>query len=242
MYWVSQIPLPSAQLCVPVVMPGHLDAIAMHFDLNLDPTTSISTSPHSNENHSWDQAVYPVTMSEGERIIKAVWVAKGDTLHLRATCTDTLVHISVDRIERGSEYQQMKPHEGVTVEWPVSGLPVHFVDRAALSRLNDGSYFAVYKSAISHALEVLLSDDTNSSSSSAESSELGSSVAGIQLGMETGHSNGTELGLSGEGSKMETDKSQTDGEDDPADCIVLDMTHELPIVGIMAATMGMYEQ
>lgn len=211
----------------------------MHFDLNLDPTTSISTSPHGNENHSWDQAVYPVTTREGER--KAVWVAKGDTLHLHATCTDTLLHISVDRIERGSEYQQMKPHEGVSVEWPISGLPVHFVDRAALSRLNDGSYFAVYRSAISHALEILLSDDTESSSSSADSSDLGSSVAGIQLdgnGMETGHSNGTELGP---GSEMETDKSQTDGEDDPANCIVLDMTHELPISGIMAATMGMYE-
>ena len=249
-------------------MSGHLDAIAMYFDLHLDPTTSISTSPHGNDNSSWDQAIYPVVKerlgrSEG-REGEEVWVQRGDILHICATCTDTLLHVSVDRIERAAEETETRD----TVEQPVLRSSVHFVDREALSRLNDGPYFSVYTSAISHALDLLRAEkyetESESSPGSGDDSELHCSMAGINLdgggmesmhdggGMESMHDGGGMessdggIGLgsgtkspSGEDTAMGSEnESESDEEDDFANCIALDMSHELPIIGIMAAKIG----
>ena len=191
----------------------------MYFDLHLDPTVSISTSPYADETGSWDQAIYPVPMGgneEGDRFVKG-----GDMLHIRATCTDTLLHVSLDRIERNSRVTS----DGGAVRSPVSGLPVHFVDRGALYRLNDEEYFSVYYSAIHGALEILRQGNDESGSeteseSGSNTSELHSVVAGISL------------------DDGEADIESPAETEEVADCIALDMSHEVSILGLMAAKIG----
>ena len=217
-----------------MLSPGNLDAIATYFDLHLDETTTISTSPHCNEN-SWEQALYPIaTGGEGER--ESLLVERGDYVHLRVWCTDTLVHVTLEKIERKSPDAEVVDDcaisgssgqfvdTGVKVEYPISGSSVHFVDRGAMCRLNDEAYYATYSSAISHFLNLLQSEESDTSS--IDTSKSHSHV----VGMEVDHkSNGMESG----------NETSTD-EEDVAECIVLDMTHELSILGIMAAKIGVY--
>ena len=114
-------------LAVPMVRAGCLDAVATYYDLHLDPTITISTSPHDNQNCSWEQAVYPVTTSaDGCEGGGRISVAEGDTVHLTAICTDTLLHVMVTRIERGNVG---RPASGsstgkVNTDCPVSGSSV----------------------------------------------------------------------------------------------------------------------
>ena len=208
-----------------MLSPGNLDAIATYFDLHLDETTTISTSPHCNEN-SWEQALYPIaTGGEGER--ESLVVERGDYVHLRVWCTDTLVHVTLEKIERkspdaddcaisGSSGQFVDT--GVKVEYPISGSSVHFVDRGAICRLNDEAYYATYSSAISHALNLLHSEESDTSSIESHSHVVGMELDHKSNGMESGNETSTDV----------------------AECIVLDMTHELSILGIMAAKIGVY--
>ena len=245
-----QIPLPSAQLHVPVVTSGYLDAIAMYFDLHLDPTISISTSPHSNEINSWEQAIFPTAMREREGGKRStVWAERGDILHLIATCSDTLLRVNIEKIERGENYQEeMETCSNATTEQPVSGSPIHFVDRGALRRLNDETYFTVYSSAISHALEELRAEDSESegeSGSSVDSRDIGSDLHSSATGNTA---NGTGGGMElrrGEAQlscdevlESENENEPESDEEDIANCIALDMSHELSILGIIAAKIG----
>ena len=245
-YIYVQIPLPSAQLHVPVVTSGYLDAIVMYFDLHLDPTISISTSPHGNKTSSWDQAIFPALMGEKRAV---VCVQKGDILHLNASCTDTLLHANIVRIERGEHYQEeMETCNNPTTEQPVIGLPIDFVDRGALRRLNDEAYFRVYSSAISHALEQLRAEDTESESGSSVESQDHTSEPYSSATCGTANSAGSGMESRHEETRLPSDEMlesenenepETD-EEDIANCIVLDMTHELSILGVMATKIGMH--
>ena len=232
-------------------MSGCLDAIATYFDLHLDPTTSISTYPRGIEHCAWEQAVFPVAAGSvgGNKGRKGegIRVEKGDVLLLHASCSDTILQVNLEGIERGTNYPtETQPLESSTAEHPISGSSVQFVDRAALSRLNDRNYLGVYESAITHALELLRAGDTESESSEG-SSKLQSGMAGMELGdgMESGHGKvgaGTSQLPSAEGSGMgsEEDGSGSESEEeDFADCIALDLSHELSVVGLMAAKIGM---
>lgn len=85
-----QIPLPDSHTSLQVTMNGQLDAIAVWFDLHLDKQTSFSTAP--SWDISWEQAVFPVK--------EDLCVEKGDVVHLHASCTDTLLRMVVEDIER----------------------------------------------------------------------------------------------------------------------------------------------
>ena len=90
-------------LSIPVVRAGCLDAMATYYDLHLDSDVTISTSPHSNQNCCWEQALYPVTTAaNGSEGGGGLLVAEGDIVHVQTVCTDTLLHVTVDRIERGN--------------------------------------------------------------------------------------------------------------------------------------------
>ena len=114
-------------LVVPMVRAGCLDAVATNYDLHLDPTITISTYPHDNQNCCWEQAVYPVTTSgDGCEGGGRISVAEGDTVHLTAICTDSLLHVMVTKIERGN---MGRPASGsstgkVNMDRPVSGSSV----------------------------------------------------------------------------------------------------------------------
>ena len=89
-------------LALPVVRAGCLDAVATYYDLHLDSSVTISTSPYGNQNCSWEQAVYPVTTTAPDGGRTSVRVEEGDIVHIKAVCTDSLLHVTVERIERNS--------------------------------------------------------------------------------------------------------------------------------------------
>ena len=89
-------------LALPVVRAGCLDAVATYYDLHLDSSVTISTSPYGNQNCSWEQAVYPLTATADEGGMKSIRVEEGDIVHIKAACTDSLLHVTVERIERNS--------------------------------------------------------------------------------------------------------------------------------------------
>ena len=178
----------------------------------------------------------------------------GDILHVHVTCSDALLCVSVEKIERHAGDRGMRtvecpvsgsfvhlvdkrttyePNEAESlgVGCPVSRSSVHFVDRGALYRLNDAQYFEVYSSAISYALEILQAEETDSNMS-----ELDSNVASINLdgnGMESGQPSDEVMSMeSGNGTEGE--------EEELASCIALDMSHEVPVAGLMAANLSMY--
>lgn len=217
----------------------------MYFDLHLDATTTVSTSPFNNETSAWEQAIYPIATSRGvggERVVNGLLVERGDSIHLHIVCSDTLVHVNVGKIERPSS------DTGATTQCPisesagqfvdsgagtVSGSTVHFIDRGAMCRLNDKGYYAVYSSAISHSLKLFQTEDLTSSSNDSNSESHSNSTGSDSnvIGMESEHH-------SNYGTGMESENEISTDDEDIAECIVLDMSHELPLLGLMAAKLG----
>ena len=69
---IIQVPLPeSMSVVIPAVCPGTVDAVAVWYDLHLDSSRTISTSPFSPTN--WDQSIYPVrnhlSLNEGDLLV-----------------------------------------------------------------------------------------------------------------------------------------------------------------------------
>ena len=85
-----QIPLPESHVSLPVISTGQLDAIAVWFDLHLDSRNCFSTSP--SWDISWEQAIFPMRQD--------VPVQAGDCVQLHASCTDTLLHMKVGGVSR----------------------------------------------------------------------------------------------------------------------------------------------
>ena len=202
-------------LDLPVVRAGCLDAVAMYYDLHLDPTVSISTSPHGNQNCSWEQAIYPVSISDLKEGMVSLQVTEGDTICIRAVCTDSLLHMNVEGIQKNHRE---------TAPCPVSGSSaVHFVDRGAMCRLNDAVYHEVYSEAIECALKLLQDSDSESESGSHTTDP---------------HSPKPHAKL--EEREMERNEtSSTDADEEIIlNIVVLDWSHELSILGLIAANKG----
>ena len=142
----------------------------------------------------------------------------------------------------------------ITKEYRTSQSFDHFVDRAALSRLNDTAYVEMYSAAILEALNAMETMESGTDSSSVSS--LDSGMANMELGtatVEPGHNGGGECwnGMETEASGIENEHESTwereeeeegeeeeEEEEDLANCIVLDMSHEFSILGLMALKLG----
>ena len=141
----------------------------------------------------------------------------------------------------------------ITKEYRTSQSFGHFVDRAALSRLNDTAYVEMYSAAILEALNTMETMESGTDSSSVSS--LDSGMANMELGtatVEPGHNGGGECrnGMETEASGIENEHKSTwereeeeeegeeEEEEDLANCIVLDVSHEFSILGLMALKLG----
>lgn len=68
-----------------------VDALAVWFDLLLDPSTSLSTAPTSPTS-SWDQAIFPLW--------RELRVESGDVVGVTASCSDTQLRLQVTEVQR----------------------------------------------------------------------------------------------------------------------------------------------
>ena len=92
-----QIPLPESHVSLTAVAQGQADAVAVWFDLHLDAENSFSTGP--SWDISWEQAIFPLRQD--------LHLQAGDTLHLHASCTDTLLHMDIDGVSRGEDAHEV---------------------------------------------------------------------------------------------------------------------------------------
>ena len=228
-------------LALPVVRDGCLDAMVTYYDLHLDSEVSISTSPHGNQNCSWEQAVYPIlTVDAGKR--ENMQVKKGDVIHLCAVCTDTLLHVNVERIERKSVCSD---GDGGDADCPIpESSTTHFIDRGAMCRLNDAAYHEVYSSATTHALQLLHSYKSLRPSSAAGHDECdmipGSKVCETSTESETLTEGDIDSSVSSADLSSEGSGSESSSSAKVAEVIVLDLSHELSVLGLIAANQGNY--
>ncbi len=82
----SQVPLPEAvSVELPIIRSGVVDVLGVWYDLHLDHTHSISTSPLAST--KWEQALFPIegnlTVSSGRGIVP-----------IQIGCTDTQLVVS----------------------------------------------------------------------------------------------------------------------------------------------------
>ncbi|XP_076829933.1 protein arginine N-methyltransferase 9 isoform X2 [Brachyhypopomus gauderio] len=94
----------TAQVRVPVVEDGVLDALAMWFQLQLDQENIISTGPH--EDTCWEQAIYPV---QGPLDFK---VQRHDELLVEVSCQDTYLRLCCVAVVRDSQTFRLDGAEG----------------------------------------------------------------------------------------------------------------------------------
>ncbi len=120
--------------------------MAVWFDLHLFADISISTSP--SWDLSWEQAIFPIYPApswspprEGEEEGE---VCLGDVLVLNASCSDTQLEIGVEVDLAEQSVAHQKPD--------VNPLPVFYVERSDLLRLNDSHYTSSYQQALVKAL------------------------------------------------------------------------------------------
>ena len=97
---------------VPVTQTGHLDAIAMWFELRLDDMTSISTGPES-DSLCWEQAVFPVYLHhlKGENLKSKVQdnlvhISKGSTLVIRGRFTKEYLRLQCEDLKESTQEVQ----------------------------------------------------------------------------------------------------------------------------------------
>ena len=216
-----QIPLPESQTHLQAIDSGQLDAIAVWFDLHLDKETSFSTA--LSWDISWEQAVFPV--------MEDLHIERGDIVHLHASCSDTLLSMTVENVERlesemcidksvcteetstpGMEYEATPPnsvsihtHDEMNSKKhceTASNRTLFYVERSELLRLNDAGCMESYRRALSEAIKAAKSLDSEEED---------------------------DDGLSEE----ESSSSESEG-----DCLVLDMTKGLSVFGLVAAKEG----
>ena len=60
---------------IPVAHDGHLDAIAVWFELKLDDEIVLDSSPHAKS--CWDQAVYQIQPESSEIAVSGMHITKG---------------------------------------------------------------------------------------------------------------------------------------------------------------------
>ncbi len=136
-----------------VTQRGVLDAVAVWFDLTLFADISLSTSP--SWDLSWEQAVFPLPapsrwpQGEGE----GQGVEQGDVVILHASCSDTQLKIEAEIEQEKSALQG--PNE--------EPLPVFYVERSDLLRLNDSLYVSSYQQAITKAVATVKGEESEES-------------------------------------------------------------------------------
>ena len=90
---MTQVPLPpECHLHLPVLCEGMVDAVAMWFELHLDSEVSFCTAP--SWDLSWEQALFPMS--------REMEVQRGDAVRLLASCSDILLKMEVEGIQRSA--------------------------------------------------------------------------------------------------------------------------------------------
>ncbi|XP_062513751.1 protein arginine N-methyltransferase 9-like isoform X2 [Corticium candelabrum] len=86
-----EVPLPAPMvLNTAITSSGVLDCVLVWFDLQLIDDIYITSSPHSERELCWEQAVYPVNTTAD-----VLTVNKGDIIDINMSCTDTCLHVDV---------------------------------------------------------------------------------------------------------------------------------------------------
>ncbi|XP_033631309.1 protein arginine N-methyltransferase 9-like isoform X2 [Asterias rubens] len=77
----------------PVIASGKVDAVISWFDLVLDDTEILSTSPHDSS--CWEQAVFPVTsfITSSGSSKESLHVREQDTITVAVSCSDDCLHL-----------------------------------------------------------------------------------------------------------------------------------------------------
>ncbi|KAF7710088.1 protein arginine N-methyltransferase 9 [Silurus meridionalis] len=96
----------AAQLRVPLIKDGDVDALAVWFQLHLDQENSISTGP--DEDTCWEQAIYPVPSHYSVKCT--------DELLVEVSCRDAYLRVSCTGVTSGSQTPHMD--EAASAEVP----------------------------------------------------------------------------------------------------------------------------